>query len=53
MRPLVRDPRSQLGVFAVVARNIAVHVDFAIVGKLAQKFIPGGYLAVPAQRDGR
>jgi hypothetical protein len=34
--PLVCDPISQLGFFAVVSRNIAVPVDFAIVGKLAQ-----------------
>jgi hypothetical protein len=33
---------SQLGVFAVALRNIAVPVDFAIVGKLAQMVFPGG-----------
>jgi hypothetical protein len=45
--PLGSDPRTQLGVFAVAVRNIAVPVDFAIVGKLAQTFFPGGTLALP------
>jgi hypothetical protein len=36
--PLVCDPHTQLGVFAVVSRNIAVPVDFAILGKLAPPF---------------
>jgi hypothetical protein len=39
--PLIFDPSSQLGVFAVVVRNIAVPVDLAIVGKLAQMVFPG------------
>jgi hypothetical protein len=42
LRPLGSDPRSQLGVFDVVARNIAVSVDNAIVGKFAQTVFPGG-----------
>ena len=32
--PLVCDPIIQLGVFAVAVRDIAMPVDFAIVGKL-------------------
>jgi hypothetical protein len=33
--PLVCDPITQLGIFAVLFRNIAVPVDFAVGGKLA------------------
>jgi hypothetical protein len=42
MKPLVCTPRTKLGVFAVLCGNIAVPVDFAIVGKLAQTVFPGG-----------
>jgi hypothetical protein len=35
------DPLTQFGVFAVALRNIAVPMDFAIVGKLAQTDFPG------------
>jgi hypothetical protein len=38
--PLGLDPRSQLGVFAVAFRNIAVPVEFAIVGKFTQTAFP-------------
>jgi hypothetical protein len=47
--PLGSDPRTQLDVFAVVVRNIAVPVDFEIVGKLAQPVFPGGTVAVPLE----
>jgi hypothetical protein len=45
--PLVTDPPTQLGVFAVVCRNIAVPVLFAIVGKLAQTTFPYAAEVVP------
>jgi hypothetical protein len=45
--PLVIDPRNQLGVYAVFLSNIAVPVDFVIVGKLAQTGFPGWAAAVP------
>jgi hypothetical protein len=41
------DPQTQLGIFAVAARNVAVPVDFAIVGKLAQTLSSGGAITVP------
>jgi hypothetical protein len=47
--PLGCDPLTQLGVFAVTLRNIAVPVDFAIVGKLAQTVFPGGAMADPIE----
>jgi hypothetical protein len=40
-------PNSQHSVFAEVFRNIAVHVNVAIVGKLAQTVVPGGTVFVP------
>jgi hypothetical protein len=43
MGPLGLDPRSQLGVL----RSIAVPLDFAIVGKLAQMVFPSGAEAAP------
>jgi hypothetical protein len=45
--PLGYDPLTQLWVFAVALRNIAVLVGFAILGKLAQTLLPGVALAVP------
>jgi hypothetical protein len=46
MPPLGFDPQSQLGVFAASLRNIAVPVDFAIVGKLTETFFPGVAVAI-------
>jgi hypothetical protein len=45
--PLGSDPPSQFEVFAVVARDIAMLVDFAIVGKLTQTIFPDGAVADP------
>jgi hypothetical protein len=42
------DPISQL-VFFVVSRNIAVPLDFAIVGKLAQTVFPDGVPPLPSE----
>jgi hypothetical protein len=46
---LIFDPSSQLGVFAVTLRNVAVTVSFAIGGKLAQKVVPGIAAALPLE----
>jgi hypothetical protein len=45
--PLGYDPLTQLWVFAVALRNIAVPMDFVIVGKLAQTTFPGDAVAIP------
>jgi hypothetical protein len=47
MGPLVSDSTTQLDVFAVAVRNIAVPVNFEIVGKLAQTVFLGGAVADP------
>jgi hypothetical protein len=48
--PLDFGPQTQLGVLAVAVRNIAVSVDFAIVGELAQTVLPGGAVVVLLRR---
>jgi hypothetical protein len=45
LHPLSSNPRSQL--CPVCPRNIAVPIDFAIVGKLAQTVFPGGAEVIP------
>jgi hypothetical protein len=47
MAPLVTDPRTQLCLFAVLCWDIAVPVDFAIIGKLAQNIFLIGAVAIP------
>jgi hypothetical protein len=44
---LAFDPTSQLGVFATAPRNIAMPVDFAIVGKLVETLLLDGALTAP------
>ncbi len=41
MIPLVSDPFTQLGTFAVSARNVAVPLDLAMVDKLTETVFPG------------
>jgi hypothetical protein len=48
LTPLGCDPPYQLGVSAVYLRNIAVPVDFSIVGKFTQTVLPGAGAAVDA-----
>jgi hypothetical protein len=51
LTPLGCAPRTQLGVIAVVFRNVSVPVDFAIVGKFTQTVLSGtgGAAAAPFQ----
>jgi hypothetical protein len=48
--PLFFDTHTQLGIFAVALRNVAVPVSFAIDGKLAQTLFAGGAVAVLLRR---
>jgi hypothetical protein len=43
----IANPISQLQVFAAVKRNVAVPVDFAIVGKFTETVFPGCTGALP------
>jgi hypothetical protein len=50
--PLGSDPRSQLAFSLLSSRNIAVPLDFAMVGKLAQTVFPDGVPPLPSEAEG-